>query len=921
MVNENGIITPTRKLNVFISSKCGVEKYETVRRQIKGLIEATNLADVYLFEDAQAATLPTGQSYLLELQDSDVCIFLIDNADGVPDGVQNEVNCAKKHKIKSLYYFCDEGSQEKTALEKSLNGAQFSKRKTIHSFSELSTNGAQGLIDDILSIYRYYCKDWLEIQNDDLGGDQFNIEISSDDRSFTTPKSVIENIDKSKSYFVKLIAGYDTEAKNTCEYDDWCYRFLPIVFEHSSVQNFNVSLFLEGLASHSSQDYHKVVTLRWNAIQAYYLGNLDDTVVSLEAALALSKELKMPDWIIKDILIDLRNQRSILGESKNTYYFEDPAQKELSESNQALYYPLIDRIHNSFNEKLIENYIKRKEQSPYTMTIGHGIEQYSDYITESFAVAMFNGSLTHLLQVHNHVKTLAFYLCSHFGNWHYKLLLLKESIYRYNDKEIDGLEYAFPDIFTQLNSREADEIFGFCSNIPIEYQRLSAQLLAIKYVGYFMTDDAFSHASTIIIDNVNRWLDSDEPIVILGATIVQSLGAISHRITQEALAAICNKYIDKGLRRFYDDILKLIADQHLDIDRMQEADAKELIERVASLLCDDTIRNNLNQLKRALIILRKKNVILTEELDSLIAEKMPSFYANEYLLETTSDESRDLPVFVEKYISEIVRQNDEQGKNGVFRGYANMPHLTIRSIILHSNCELGLEVLTRVFIASCETIISTTHDIQTKCNAVDLLICLTLRYPELVEQNQEYISEISLKLNNTEYVDIALSMSNLSEIAIQFSACLLCVLWGTESWIKVLELLPYVKDNDSSAIRVCKTVYSLLSDRADARLPIQLEPIILQYLVSQMVSRVNDLRWYAINSLILLLRNQNNKEIIFNQLIHSIDTENIYIKSSILKNTYHNDLVDESTKKYIIQQCANDENFIIRTLCKELSKK
>lgn len=95
-------IIPKRKLNVFVSSACGdgKEHYNEVRQQIKNCIESTGIADVYLFEDAPASTLTAGQAYLSELKDSDVCIFLIDNADGVPSGVQAEVDCAKKYRIR-----------------------------------------------------------------------------------------------------------------------------------------------------------------------------------------------------------------------------------------------------------------------------------------------------------------------------------------------------------------------------------------------------------------------------------------------------------------------------------------------------------------------------------------------------------------------------------------------------------------------------------------------------------------------------------------------------------------------------------------------------------------------------------------------------------------------------------------------------
>lgn len=143
------LISPGQKIKVFISSICGVEKYDKVRAELKTAIERTQLADVYTFESKGASTLSAGNHYTLALEDSDICIFLIDNADGIKPGVQAEIDTVKKHNIKALYYFCDETQKEKTALEQSLMGAHFAKSKTVHSFCELSQDGAQALIEGL----------------------------------------------------------------------------------------------------------------------------------------------------------------------------------------------------------------------------------------------------------------------------------------------------------------------------------------------------------------------------------------------------------------------------------------------------------------------------------------------------------------------------------------------------------------------------------------------------------------------------------------------------------------------------------------------------------------------------------------------------------------------------------------------------
>ena len=87
-----------RKIKVFISSICGQKKYDTLRKEIKELIEQTQLADVYLFEDTEAASISAGNHYIWELEE---CDFLIDNKDGIREGVQREIDTVANRQKKA----------------------------------------------------------------------------------------------------------------------------------------------------------------------------------------------------------------------------------------------------------------------------------------------------------------------------------------------------------------------------------------------------------------------------------------------------------------------------------------------------------------------------------------------------------------------------------------------------------------------------------------------------------------------------------------------------------------------------------------------------------------------------------------------------------------------------------------------------
>lgn len=83
------------KLRVFISSKCG-GKYTIARKSLRKLLEVTGLIEVYTFEEEPASSEDTKSAYLEYVDGSNLCIFLIDNDDGVPPAVLSVACQAKK---------------------------------------------------------------------------------------------------------------------------------------------------------------------------------------------------------------------------------------------------------------------------------------------------------------------------------------------------------------------------------------------------------------------------------------------------------------------------------------------------------------------------------------------------------------------------------------------------------------------------------------------------------------------------------------------------------------------------------------------------------------------------------------------------------------------------------------------------------
>jgi hypothetical protein len=917
-------ISPGQKIKVFISSICGVEKYDKVRAELKKAIERTQLVDVYTFESRGASTLPAGDHYILALKDSDICIFLIDNADGIKAGVQAEIDTVKKHNIKALYYFCDETQKEKTALEQSLMGARFAKSKTVHSFSELSREGAQALIDDIVAVYHYYCTGRIVLnsgENDEIqavdvvGTEKYQLPI--------IPKSTLKNVDKCRDYFLKFVLGYSRgrypgEMENTSEFDDWGLQFLPILFEGKSIKYFNTAMYLDALKAQQDDGHYQVVQIRWQAIQAYFAEDIKKCVECLETALSLAKETNQPTWVIKDILVDLRNVHWTCCTARNEYS-DTPAQKELTESSEELYYPILDRIHESLHEKYIEGLYKKKIGSPYSVTIGNNLDPYGEMLASSLIVSMYNGSLTHILLIYEKIRDFVFYLSCKYDDWNLRLNLYKLAIFAGNEKEIKGIQDSFPEVLNNLTADEAKSIMDFCLNHPIKYKRLSSQLLAFGSVGYFLDDKYYESYEKSIVGEIKSWLNSDTSVVAIGQDIFRCLSGVAYRMSQDILSEICCQFIDRHYSRWYMDMFKFIATR-IDLRKMSDSSAKALVEHINYVLDNEKERVQIEYSPAFLCVLRKQNRALTEGMDKRIAKYLSGYYEGIYKLETTENKNRDMPAFVKEYIERIRKNNETQGKDGVYFGHGAREIATVRSILLEKGLMCDANTMDMLVSVVADTLLISKEGILAKLDAIALLICLAVKYPEDYTRNQGVYEKLFAQQNAIETADNSIISSNIDSISLKIGLQLLYISMGKDVYADILELMPYIQGNVTTTIAVTNLIVEYLENSDDVMLPARVEAAILQNVLQWLHSEYTDIRWNATRILLTMSRNPENCGIVNHQLMNLIDSDSVYIKNLIIRHLHKMNGITDRTKEYIISKCKQDANFVVRMVCDEVEK-
>lgn len=918
---------PNQKIKVFVSSKCDkvgeIPKYNPVRAELKEIIESTNLATVYIFENESGSTLSAGSHYTYALEDADICIFLIDNADGIPNGVQAEIDTVRKKKKMALYYFCDENSDEKTDLEKSLEGAVYSKSQTVHHFKDLTHKCAQALIDDITLIYHYYCtKRIVECRKDDIDSpEEIDIQTTEKTQEISFPKVILKNIDKSIKHILSAVADCHysplKQKVQTSDLDDWGNQFLDVLFEGKSIKEFNVNLFLKTLKKMQSEVFFNVVSLRWVAIQSYFSGNVQECINYLKKALDLARNTKQATWIINDILIDLRNQHWELATLTNSYS-KSEAQNTLDCNAEELYYPVLDRINETLQEKYIEGLYKKRTASPYTIEFGSNLNHLGALLTSAYIIALYNGSLTHIILLYDKFKNFLFYLSDRYDDWKFKKNLLKFTIFSGNSKEVSRIIEAYPEILKELSAEDAETIMKFSETHPIKYKRLIRKLIAFGKVGYYLNDESFAKYEKEIIEEIECWIQDNDAVVNVGQYVFSSLSDVIYRMPQDSLSKICCSFIDRHFSRWYKDMFQFMSNG-MNLNKMSSKSAHNLIAHIILVLKDINECELIKNSPYFLIGFRIQSQTLTEELDKIISEYLPNFYNFDYKLQTTGNKMEDYPVYLEKLIDDVHKSNMKQDKNGIHVSCGKRNIAIITSILRASDFNYTGELMDKLIYTVTETLIESREDVLIKLDAVLLLSCIVIKYPQDYIRNRNLYENVIM--HESEIYIVSDSLSNISSLALKIGLKMLFSLIGSDIYTDVIELLPLIINDTATAAKVTDFIADFLETSDSFVLDRKIEPILLYNTFEWLQMDFTVVRHNATRIMLALTRNNENADIINRKIISLIESDNVYIKNLILIKISDGNLLTKEIRDRVFSICENDCNFVTRSVCSELKLK
>lgn len=900
-------------IKVFISSGCGEgkERYNKVRADLKARIEETKMATVFLFEDSRyASTLSASQFYLREIDDSDLCIFLIDNADGVFDGVAPEIQRARALEKKSIYIFCTQDSKELTWAQKQLEGPKGEKYYEVSSFDLIPEIGYESLINDIVRIYHYYCEKWLIDFEQNIPQGKL-IEIANDREA--VKESLISNIDRTKVYLSKSIYDNHREIIQTSLLDEYCEAFLKVVLGDNTINQFNTYLLLVELKKTQSQDYFTIVQLRWKAVTAFFAGDLDECIAELKDARNEAEKLHAASWVQSDILIDLRNVSDLVAESNGQIIIENEYQKALNNSDEILFYPVLDRLISNFYEGIDKSRIEETLKSPYTFTFGNDIDRISDNIASAFVVAVFNGSLTQINIIHKRLRSMAMYLCEKYDDWCFRILALKFTALSSTRSEMADAIQAFNEILGKMNANDAISIYDMMDCIPIQTKKFTAKLMVFENLGYYFSDEDYSTVCKQIYSYIKEWLNSNDPNIFLGENIFKALQENIYRADNNKIIDICLSTLTFKTRRFWGSALKLISKMGTEFTDKEYT--LQIVERVLELIkCKDD-RNNINSLDAAIITLRKTAVGFEEKIDGCIEEYWPEFYTGIYSLEIYGDDEDVGLSQIEKYLLDIDSENKTQGVNGAYSLYSISPYKVIGNIIKENPFSINAELSNRIISILGETIMCERQTPRAKMDAFYLAAILRILFPE-TKYACDRLNEKVMQLSNI-LVRKRLSLEHISEFNITWAYTLFKLSNRIAKPEDVLDLCCKISDaGDAEKIEALGLLADYLEFEDISDLDLSIIFILLSICLNCYSSKNHAVRYHSISAMLYMITPETF-DVVYRQLLLAMDFDSIQIKRNILSHLEKLQCIDANAAIGISQKAKSDTNYIIRKFCAE----
>mgnify|MGYP004576037427 CR=1 FL=1 len=708
-----------RKIRVFISSKCGDTdesgnpgRFDGMRREIANRLKSSPVFDPYLWEDGGASTASAKNNYISELNDSDICVFIIDNKVGVTPGVQNEINQVFQSDMRALFYFVSEYSTVSTPLQKQLSGPKGYTYKVVNKMSEVPERVVEDLQRDVLLLYRRWCNHDVEEKR----REPVAIDVSD---NAMIPSSALASLSGVRGIFGQLL--FNEPPRDPVEgLDNEVSKFAKALYITHTAGSFDPCGLVKEASRILPEKYSRLIEQRWQAIHLYFCGLKCEAIDELEKALEFARHSSVESWILDDLLIDLRNIQ-IEYDMNNPQRWK--YQESLNESGREIVYPIVDRAVSDALKGLESNRIKKGIENYSSYTIGENVLHFFDPLCKAFAAAACFGSLTHLSQIAVRMRDIVYFLCTtnKGANLNAALLMLTIAIGRPGDAQ--GVLQAFSAIRFDSDPGSAKRVFDFCAGYSCLNRGSYALFEAFGELSCYFSEADCALATARFIKRAEDEIASIDAHPGCPKAIFGAMHRSSDRLSLDWMIGYVSRSLALDSSLWVGDSLRFLAGCNCHFDQLGDASFSGLLEALSSIADSSN-----SVIDSSLICDALQNIGLSvegtrrERIDAVAKELTDKEY-DRYQACIALDSGDDAVVeMIENAVDRIRELNKTQGVSGHFVfGTSD----TLRaSRLLSTMKQPPLQAGIALYGACLGTLASPTYDIRGKIDACEALCSL-----------------------------------------------------------------------------------------------------------------------------------------------------------------------------------------------------
>ena len=911
-VNDN-----IHRIRVFISSRCG-GKYTIARQALRTILEATGLFEVYVFENEPASSINTQSAYLESLDQSNLCVFIIDNADDVSPAVQSEINRARELQLKQIYIFCDENKKEPTILQNEIKESLSQKYKTVHEFSDIVEMVFTSVIQDVLAVYKQKRETQENKQNDELFKGRQGIQgergVYREDLFCSNVERIASSI-VSKTLMENIYDPRYDKLEESSDLDILIADHLQVVLARQQFRAESCSKLGSAVISTVAPELKELLQIRYEALVSYFTADYDRCLELLQKALQASvNDYQIPYWIALDIAIDIRHVCWRIDEKNNRVSLSNIGQDFLDESSIPVYYPYLDRESEEFYRKTTKRYYKELNKPPKMIEFG-GIKEIFEDLASVFYIAVLHGSIVQSILVRERMIEALSMLSTLYDEHEFIKELIRLEIV---NADVGALEWTLRSNLITAEKLSYTDLRNYAqdvNNIPDPLQKRKAQYSLMGKLGYYMEDALFSTLFNELFDFAMEWTSDNLTIVSLGNYIFDFFRGTIHRTDQGKAIHFIEAIFNNGLSRFYIDSLKLICE--IDISRLTKDNQRILREIFNNLFEGKYQYSGIdNYIANAFTRFCRKATIPTKRIENQFMRKASNYNVEAFNLELALRKGKDPIEFVHRYLETAQSRNEEQGLNGKHIGYASEPYDIIYNILKYDNRAISKDLAYQIARSVLATLSAEKQTVRAKKSAVKLLQLLYFRTHRLkiwkdicqdLLENEEIYSE--------GYVMLFLENDNNDHLRFVYS--LFCSAFDLNHVEKTVDQLCSIGINENNLMIDALTDATCFL--ADAKKDLIDDRIlaVLQHISMLMVQhREKQIRISATKCLIELTQFDSSKNMAIRHLSRVMDCGSSEEKTWIVDSLRQSGLEKTQYGKGVINKGLADNNYIVRLIAK-----